>query len=145
MTDLTNEELIALEKAAMARVEAGLAAKRYTFRAGTHGNEAVCDLYVFLFKPDRTAAVVLSERPDNPGRSVTNAIEQLACEVYSRYLSDTVTPGRVAWVQHDELLSANKRGYERVRLSWEEHGGAIRFHSPRWMTLRPSAVAEGAA
>lgn len=142
---LTPDELTALEMTTLARVNAGFASRRITYRGSMDGSEAVCDLHVFVNMPERSAAAVLTEREDNPGRSVANAIELLAEQVYRDHLAELVPPERVAWIQRDRALVSRRYGYERVRLSWQPHGRAVRFHTPTWQPLSASKLAKETA
>lgn len=114
--------------------------QRYTHRYRGPGaaGESVCDVTVVV--DGDKAAVVLSERQDNRGRSVTNAVEQLAAEIYAAKLA-RLKPGRVAWVEHYERgMPANGRTFDRVKLGYVyQPEGDVRFYGPSWERVPPKA------
>ncbi len=82
-------------------------------------------------------AVLLTELPDNPGMSVTNASETLATEVLTRLrladLSDDA-PTRITWY---EWYADGDGPLSRIRYRWDPD--ERRYLEPRWET---AAIAE---
>lgn len=71
--------------------------------------------------------VILTELPDNPGTSITNAFESIATEIYHRMLKD-IPIERIEWIEH--YLGTRYLGetYDRVIMDWD----GKKFYSPRW-------------
>ena len=64
-----------------------------------------------LFLEDK-AIVIISDIPENEGRSVVNGYEYMASQVYNKYLLDYL-PEQVLWIEHD----VTTRNYASVRLT----------------------------
>lgn len=104
----------------------------------------VCGLRVY--RNDQWDVVILSELPDNPGRSVTNAIEVLATIMLARL---RVPWRKVVWIEHyvgdpdagpnlvelpdGRRVDLNADSYSKVNLEWVSG----QFVAPVWhpMTL----------
>ena len=77
------------------------------------------------------AVVVLTELNDNPGMSVTNAIEELAYTVCFEYGLD---PAEVIWLTRSE----GSRNFDRVKMSYETSfpgDTLVLFKNPVWEYL----------
>lgn len=78
---------------------------------GLHGYASACDVFVYTDTACGRCVVVFSERPDNPGTSITNFIEHLV-PLVQRELD---VPGDSIWIEH---YPADKRirneTYDRV-------------------------------
>jgi hypothetical protein len=70
------------------------AIRRFVFE-GLHGCRSVSDLEVVPLPNDRTL-LIASERPDNPGTSVTNAAEELASQACEKLGID---PDKLVWIE----------------------------------------------
>lgn len=98
-----------------------------------------------VFGAGAAPVVVLTELADNPGTSVTNAVESLAaqfCECYELDGADVV------WVEHypdaraqgERDASAEERFAAVNFNSIEARAGGWRFHGPRWAPMTRARV-----
>ena len=71
-----------------------LIATHYEFTAAT-GATATCGLHIV--REGTQLVVVLTELPDNPGMSVTNAAEEIASQVRREFGLD---PDQTRWIEH---------------------------------------------
>lgn len=83
------------------------------------------------------ATVVLTERPDPPGTSVTNAIAALATRVRHDRLAD-LAPENVRWIEHDPARGSRASTFDEVTLDWDPR--ARRYHLVRWRRLTPDEI-----
>lgn len=110
---------------------------------GLHGREAWADLTLYDLA-DGGTLVVASERPDNPGASVTNAAEQLATWAAFRLEFE---PEQLVWVEHYPAVGygqiARRAGQQARRnegtvhetydlVTFELHRGAWRDAGVLW-------------
>ncbi|MEW6687150.1 MAG: hypothetical protein AB1393_13265 [Candidatus Edwardsbacteria bacterium] len=72
------------------------------------------------------AVVTLTELPDNPGTSITDAVEIVATEVYRRVLGD-VPPNKIEWIEHYPASEHFNETFDKVILGWK-----VEFYSQRW-------------
>lgn len=110
-----------------------------------------CDSYcgVEIMRRGRAATVILTELPDNPGTSVTNAIENIATLIYKERLSDMAADA-ITWIEHYPQREKIAETHDRVILQWEPSmphwlGGKIvgtgKFAHPKWMPMKREGVA----
>jgi hypothetical protein len=97
----------------------------------------VCGVSIFQTAPDM-AIVVLTELPDNPGMSITNAFEHISTSV-----KDILLPGiaasQIIWVERyvkgtagfDEHGPVDGETFDLVRLEAGPHG----YGRPSWSPL----------
>jgi hypothetical protein len=106
--------------------------KELLLHSKTGAGPARCDCTIF---EDETASVVvLTELPDNPGRSVTNAIEEIANLVREKH--PDVTRKRVTWVEH---YPSESRGGEKETFDLVFFAENNPCRNPRWQPYdRPS-------
>ena len=90
---------------------------------GLHGYASACDVFVYTDTACGRCVVVFSERPDNPGTSITNFIEHLV-PLVQRELD---VPSDSIWVEH---YPANKgvRGETYERVIFDRYDGRL----PSW-------------
>jgi len=81
------------------------------------------------------AVVVITELPDNPGTSVTNAIEYIATCVMHDYKLD---PRTTTWVEHYPGQADRPETWDVVTFEWIGNA-VICATTPRW---RPSSAEE---
>lgn len=91
----------------------------------------------FFDGDDGRPVVVLSEHPDNRGRSITNAYEFVATDVLARLQQDgmQVEPMRIRWLEHQRRAPTGGRPaiqWSEVLLCWD----GLRYHSPQWIWMR---------
>lgn len=91
----------------------------------------------FFDGEDGRPVVVLSEHPNNKGRSITNAYEYVATDVLARLQQDgmQVEPMRIRWLEHKRRAPMSGRPaieWSEVLLSWDGR----RLHSPQWIWMR---------
>jgi hypothetical protein len=77
----------------------------------------------------KECVVILQELPDNTGASITNAIEKLATQVYSRYLQG-VEPETIQWIEH---YTENVGGEDHYLVKMGFKRG--RFVNPSWQIV----------
>jgi len=95
-------------------------------------SRAVCDVEVYAGDNGKHH-VFLFERRDNPGTSVTNAVETIATQFLSTlrgYLKIHAAPEDVVWYE----TGKDERDFSRVDLSWDPRTGE--FHSPKWVSVK---------
>jgi hypothetical protein len=103
--------------------------------AGPHRFASQCRLRVYE-GPGLPLVVIATERPDNPGTSVTNAAEVLATQVY-QWLE---YPARgMVFIEHYEQDGQEDYAQERFALvSFAEMDG--QFISPQWQHMTKEEV-----
>jgi hypothetical protein len=114
----------------------------FSFRLPHHGVEARCQVQIYR-QPGR-AVVVVTELPDNPGVSVTNAAEYIATCILHDHALD---PDTTIWVehyhdrnrpgQHDPLFAES---WDLVTFNWDYRTSPWQHRSPhatspRWCPL----------
>ena len=140
-TTLTPSERAALENNAITAMQSGSNTDSFvhTFQGQGSTIDAHCGVTLFIDQVNNRAAVVLTEKPGNPGRSVTNAVEQIASEVFNKHLANlanNIPPGRVAWIEHYEKgLPASRPTFDRVLLGHAYNAGRVGFYAPDWKRL----------
>ncbi len=121
----------ASENATPMRVNRSRAAYQFP---GLYGFPSKCGLAIY--KQEGRAVVVFTELPDNPGTSVTNAIELLATQVCSEMLLH-YRPADIRFVEHYPAdRHRQKETYDLVQLEWD----GSQFKSPRWSRLDVAAT-----
>ena len=93
--------------------------------------------------------VICSERPDNQGPSITNAVEHIATDVCEKF---NIEARSLIWVEHYPKKTSEKYGgsndvehYNLVFFNMEGGGHfdpdtKVRFYNPRWITITPEMV-----
>jgi hypothetical protein len=115
-----------------------LLATTYEFTAAT-GIKAVCGLR--LVRDEERVVVVLTELPDNPGMSVTNACEEIATQVRRAFGLD---PDQIRWIEHypEREHHVHRRTlheaatYDEIIFIWEDY----QARAPTWRRLTPEEV-----
>lgn len=102
---------------------------------GSNKLKACCDVSII----GKTPVVVLHERADNPGMSVTNASEYIATALYVSRLRH-FDPASIRWFEHypDDPQSWDRIEY-RIQESTTREGRSVRFTDPNWS---PSSLEE---
>lgn len=95
--------------------------------AGYHGCASWCDVQIERAGED--VLVVVSERDDNPGTSVTNCAEVVATVVAAR-LRD-VPVWRLRYVEHYPARSHSEATFAEVTFEWSGRTAAL----PEWRHL----------
>ncbi len=137
-TTLSPSERASLEQQAITAMQSGGNSSSFvhTFQGNGSSIEARCGVTLFVDQENNRAAVVLTEKPGNPGRSVTNAVEQIASEIFNEHLASSIPAGRVAWIEHYEKgLPANRPTFDRVLMGHAYNAGRVGFYSPDWKRL----------
>ncbi|WP_017161581.1 hypothetical protein [Xanthomonas phaseoli] len=124
-------ELTTLEQLAVVALRNGVATP-YHYTSST-GFGSICNLVVT--QNDGAAIVLLSERSDNAGISVTNFYEQLATLIREQHLPH-VAPEAIAWLEHYPADAAFGETLDRVAVRWNSELG--RYEEPRWQRVRGS-------
>lgn len=114
-----------------------------SFRTPYNAIEGVCGVSIFQTVRDM-AVVVLTEYRENPGMSVTNAVEFIATKVKRAFLPD-VAPDQIVWIEryesHGTLLDVDDltmgETFDLVRLQWDKDA----YRSPQWLSLGESRSA----
>lgn len=100
------------------------------------GSEAHCDVRI-VRRPGRRVVVIVTERLDNPGMSVTNAAERIATLIAQQHGLD---PARTAWIEHypdrhppgmegDRMFDES---FDQITFDWDAH---LRAANPRWRRI----------
>ncbi|NOK64254.1 MAG: hypothetical protein GFH27_549323n7 [Chloroflexi bacterium AL-W] len=103
----------------------------FNFR-GFYDGAAHCGLRIWQHLDD-VAVVMLTELPDNPGISVTNAFEFIATQVVRGY---SLSPTKTIWIEHcpkDQQLA-----YSLVTLKWQQQWRT--HYAPQWGFLNDDAL-----
>ncbi len=103
---------------------------RFDFR-GFRGYVSCCGLHVEQLDDGRTL-VICTERPDNPGTSVTNAAEIIASRVASQLALD---PAKLIWIEHypPSKLHGESEDFDLVTFGSIVHDGIHTvFDDPCW-------------
>lgn len=89
----------------------------YEYKPKSSGIYARCNLK--LYDNDRGSIVILTELPDNPGQSVTNAAEEIATKAVGDF---NLNPQATVWVEHYPERRTIKHGRELVadKEEWAE-------------------------
>ena len=126
-TSIINLQLTPLEQRALDAARRGKATRHEYI--GIAGTPAVCDIVVI--HENGAAAVLISERPDNLGTSVTNAIEHLATQIRKRHLQ-SVASDSIRWLERypGNTNAMRTESLDRVMLQWDI--SADRYRSPTW-------------
>lgn len=100
----------------------------YHFK-GYHGCPSKCGLNIYE-REDR-AIVLLTERPDNPGTSVTNSIEELATRIYNERFPGCPVEN-IRFIEHYPAdVIHPEPTFDLVEMDWS--GNA--FRNPRWKRI----------
>jgi hypothetical protein len=109
----------------------GIHEYEFTFIALANiGFESRCGLDIWNVSGQMV--VMLTELPDNPGASVTNAFECIATEVLPMVVllacGESCSPESVIWIEHYARAEGSPlaESWDRVRLQWN----GVRYHSP---------------
>ncbi len=89
----------------------------------------VCHIHRrFLF--DKRILIICSQLPDNPGRSITNCVEDLAFQVCQTFRID---PDNLVWVEHYGAVFGFKE-FSRVQFEVQPPDGM--FQHPSWSKMK---------
>jgi hypothetical protein len=106
---------------------------RFEFK-GFHGCRSCCALNIEQIEDGRTV-VICSELEDNPGTSITNAVEMIASQAVNQLELD---PAKLVWIEHypPEKVHGNTEDWDLVTFGAIFHDG-IRtvFDDPIWRRL----------
>lgn len=88
-----------------------------------------------LLQSDAGALVILTELPDNPGMSVTNASEEIASLVATRYDLD---PASTTWIEHYPPRPGIDRAetYDEITYTWTGRTAS----APHWRRIAGETV-----
>ncbi|MBN1180510.1 MAG: hypothetical protein JXD18_14975 [Anaerolineae bacterium] len=113
----------------------------YTLYHRPHRGATLAACHVGIHTHPHGTVVVLTEPGDNPGISVTNAVEQIAAQVA---MMDELDPAATVWIEHYpnrhppglEDDSTFDETYDLVSFSWEMDGtGRLVPSRPVWKRL----------
>ncbi len=99
-------------------------------RFGKPGPAAKC--HVTVYDHLHGTVVVMTEPPDNPGMSITNAVEAVATQVGAR---EGLDPARTIWLEH--YPDRHPPGMERDRM-FDESYDLVRFAWAGLTATRPA-------
>lgn len=88
-----------------------------------------------LEQTDKWIVIIVSELEDNPGTSITNAVEILfpqVCEHFGLY------PGRVVWIEHYPESSLAAGNWDIVTMDFDDNKPIIL--SPKWERISKDQV-----
>ena len=87
---------------------------------------------IFEGPPGEEVVVILTELPDNPGASVTNAVEFLAPQVLARH-RERIRGRSVTWIEHypRESRAGAEETFDLVEFAPQPGGSPV----PRWSPL----------
>lgn len=88
-------------------------------------HESICDVKI----ADDGHTVMVTELPDNPGTSITNAAENLANEICKRY---GISHKDLVWIEHYPPCDKWDETFDLVKFEYSPSAG---FHSPRWIRI----------
>ena len=105
--------------------------------------ESCCGLEI-IEKENGMVYVIMTELGDNPGTSVTNAVENIATKVYNEYLHH-VSIENIFWIEHYNKASYRcpengKETFDHVTLKWSFD--LKRFISPDWRPCSKKILSE---
>jgi hypothetical protein len=104
----------------------------FTYKPANAGIEARCRLRAYAH--DGKAIFLLTELPDNPGMSVTNAIDQIATKLLAQYM---VEPSEAIFIEHYPADSARPQDtYDEVTLNCRQRATLDGKHHP-WIAENP--------
>jgi hypothetical protein len=118
----------------------------FAYKVGAGGQGGRCTIETFIVSATnrQTTVVVVSEHPDNPGMSITNAAEYIATQFAKAVNLD---PGRCIWIEHypaeiyrdfyDDLPS-----YDLITFSWERGRDGWAASAPDWCRVSERWVNE---
>lgn len=106
---------------------------------GLAGFPSQCNLHI-LVQPGCKPVVVMTEVPENPGTSVTNAVEKIATKVYWEFLSGNARPQDVRFVEHYKGFTGKEETFDLVILKW--NFARKEFFDPEWRPIRKEEVYE---
>src|SRR5437870_4300282 len=104
---------------------------------GFHGCTAWCALEILRLDDGRTV-VIATEVKDNPGTSITNACEHLACRICIEF---SIHPIDLIWIEHYGYpmpgdAKRHPRTYDLVTLTILPRGHHVVFTHPQWRPMR---------
>lgn len=100
---------------------------------GYHGAMSLC--HIKVERRGRSALVVATELPDNPGTSITNAAEALATGVCRFY---NLSPHGLEWIEHYLANGPAGETWSLVSFGFDWQRGE--FNAVSWAYLDPAAV-----
>lgn len=111
-----------------------------TYKVPYNSAEGLCGVSVFQAAQDM-AIVVLTEFQQNPGMSVTNAVDVIATKVRKAFVN-AVRPENIIWVERNESGSRVSgmlgETFDLVTLSWTGN----EYAAPHWRPLGQARSAE---
>jgi len=114
----------------------------FEYRPPSKGITARCSVAIRRF--GRTAArsivVMLTELPDNPGVSVTNAYEYIATKIVQQ---ESLSPFRIIWIEHyPPQKYCREETFDLVTLEWDEGlSGRWTASHPDWFCITRECAA----
>jgi len=85
-----------------------------------------------IVRENDRVTVILTELPDNPGTSVTNCVEEIATQVYHRFLKGTPID-KIRWIEHYPPRGEWEETFDEVSFDWDGET----FSHPRWRRKTP--------
>lgn len=106
---------------------------------GVAGFLSQCNLHV-LVQPGCQPIAVMTEIPENPGTSVTNAVERIATKIYWEFLSGNCRPKDVRFIEHYPGFTSKEETWDLVTLQWNDV--KKEYFGPSWRRIRKEEVYE---
>ena len=110
----------------------------FTFKyKGFHGCDCVCNLEIY------NNLVIITEREDNEGTSITNMAEHLATAICKQF---DITPSKLIWIEHYRAEPSIERDETWNLVFFNLTGGGVfdantfEFSNPRWVSVEKSIV-----
>jgi hypothetical protein len=107
---------------------------KFAFK-GLHGYPSECDVHI------ANNVVVVSELPDNPGTSVTNAWPLLADAIYNQMLANQERSS-IVWIEHYPQRGRLAPTWELVHMNWNGQRFQMATDKHPWQTLTEEKVRE---
>jgi hypothetical protein len=89
------------------------------FNVRHSGIEAKCAFRI-IKETGGAATVIVTELPDNPGISVTNAFEDIATIIFREHLHGTYEPRSIRWIEHYPDRGRDVRGKVLIKETFDE-------------------------
>jgi hypothetical protein len=83
---------------------------------------------------------MVTEHADNPGTSITNAIESVATRVWEEHLRDDypgLKPSEIRWIEHYQANSVSAEQWLEVKFDGSKKNP---FENPDWSLLENDGV-----
>lgn len=100
------------------------------YYAGYWQITSFCSLTIYQDNYNNLYKVIVTERNDNSGTSITNMIESLCTKIYNEFLIG-IPKHEIIWLEHYDYF--NKNSYDLVKFNWNEEEKC--FEKPQWKRI----------